>query len=125
MLVDGPDDVRISVEAFPIILPKVPRGQQQAAMFREKVPELPEAWQQVCHLQTHFLQAPAPSTAQDTRQETCGICLQGSAWTSGDQAIDGLLGSTRGWLTSRGPQGKEFCEQNFGQLSGERGQDDN
>lgn len=35
MLVDGPNDVRVSMKFFPVILPEVPRGQQQAAMFRK------------------------------------------------------------------------------------------
>ena len=55
MLVDGPDDVGVCVEALPVILPEVPRGQQQASMLRQKVAELPEAWQQVSHLQAHVL----------------------------------------------------------------------
>jgi hypothetical protein len=33
MLMDGPNDVRVGMESLPIILPEVPRGQQQAAMF--------------------------------------------------------------------------------------------
>jgi hypothetical protein len=35
MLVDGPNDVRVCMEAFPVILPEVSRGQQQAAMLGE------------------------------------------------------------------------------------------
>lgn len=57
---DGPDDVTVSMEALSVILPEVPRGQQQAAMLGEQVPELPEAWQQVGHLQAHVLQTPGP-----------------------------------------------------------------
>lgn len=30
---DGSDDVRISMEVFPVILPEVPRGQQQASVL--------------------------------------------------------------------------------------------
>lgn len=66
MLVDGPDDVRISMEAFPIILPEIPGGQQQAPMLGEQVSELSEAWQQVSHLQAHLLQAPGPRAVQET-----------------------------------------------------------
>lgn len=33
MLMDGPNDVRVGMKSFPVVLPEVPRGQQQAAMF--------------------------------------------------------------------------------------------
>ena len=71
---DGSDDVRISMEVFPVILPEVPRGQQQASMLGEEVPELPEAWQQVGHLQAYLLQAPGPGAVRETGQGTCCVC---------------------------------------------------
>ena len=68
MLVDGPDDVGICVEALPVILPEVPGGEQQASMLGQEVAELPEAWQQVSHLQAHVLQAPGPGAVWGTGQ---------------------------------------------------------
>lgn len=74
MLVDGPDDVGVGVEALPVILPEVRRRQQQASMLGQQVPQFPEAWQQVGHLQAHVLQAPGPRAVQETGG---GICAAG------------------------------------------------
>lgn len=60
MLMDGTNDVSVSMESFPVVLPEVPRGQQQAAVLGKQAPEFPEAWQQVCHLQANLLQALGP-----------------------------------------------------------------
>lgn len=73
MLVDGFDDIGVGVEALAVVLPEVPRGQQQAAVLWEQIPQLPEARQQVCHLQANLLQAPHPRAGRQTRG--CGQML--------------------------------------------------
>lgn len=57
MLVDGFDDVWVSIESLPIILPEVPWRQQQTAVFREQIVQLLEARKKVCYLKANLLQA--------------------------------------------------------------------
>lgn len=67
MLVDGFDDIWVGIEALAVVLPEVPWGQQQAAVLREQIPQLPEARQQVCHLETNLLQAPDPGAERQAQ----------------------------------------------------------
>lgn len=67
MLVDGFDDVWVGIEALAVVLPEVARGQQEAAVLREQIAQLPEAGQQVCHLQANLLQAPDPGAERQTQ----------------------------------------------------------
>lgn len=66
MLVDGFDDIWVGVEALAVVLPEVPWGEQEAAVLGEQIPQLPEAGQQVCHLQANLLQAPHPRAERQT-----------------------------------------------------------
>lgn len=83
MLVDGFDDIWVGVEALAVVLPEVPRGQQQAAVLWEQIPQLPEARQQVCHLQAHLLQAPHPGAERQT--QGCGTRPRQSFWRGASQ----------------------------------------
>lgn len=67
MLVDGFDDIWVGIEALAVVLPEVARGQQQAAVLGEQIPELPQARQQVCDLQANLLQAPDPGAERQTQ----------------------------------------------------------
>lgn len=57
MLVDGFDDIWVSIKPLSVVLPEVPWRQQQAAVFWQQVPQLLEARQKICYLQANLLQA--------------------------------------------------------------------
>lgn len=67
MLVDSFDDIWVGVEALTVVLPEVPRGQQEAAMLRQQVAQLLQAGQEVCHLQANFLHASDPRTERQAQ----------------------------------------------------------
>lgn len=57
VLLDGPEEVGIRVEALPLVLPVVAGRDEQAAVLRQHRLHPPQAGQEVGHLEAQRLQA--------------------------------------------------------------------
>lgn len=73
VLVDGFDDIWVSVESLSIILPEVPWRQQQTAVFGEQISQLLEARKKVCYLKANLLQAFDTRAEMQTKIKHCCV----------------------------------------------------
>lgn len=64
VLLDGLEEVRVRVEALPLVLPVVAGRDEEAAVLRQHRLHPPEARQEVGHLEAQRLQAASASAGR-------------------------------------------------------------